>query len=45
VSDGDLVDVGHREAVSFLLVGLHRLPSRGYDSAGIVAISGMSLET
>src|SRR5262245_45084062 len=31
--------VGHREAVDFLIEGLHRLEYRGYDSSGVVTIT------
>jgi glucosamine--fructose-6-phosphate aminotransferase (isomerizing) len=31
--------VGHRQAVDFLLEGLHRLEYRGYDSSGVVTIT------
>jgi len=36
--------VGHGDAVSFILPGLRRLEYRGYDSAGIATVSGMSLD-
>jgi glutamine---fructose-6-phosphate transaminase (isomerizing) len=36
--------VGHGEAVSFILPGLHRLEYRGYDSAGIATVSGTDLD-
>ncbi len=32
--------IGPREAVEFLVSGLHRLEYRGYDSAGVAAIDG-----
>jgi glucosamine--fructose-6-phosphate aminotransferase (isomerizing) len=35
--------VGHGDAVAFILPGLRRLEYRGYDSAGIATVSGMSL--
>src|SRR3990172_375709 len=35
--------VGPRDAVSYLLPGLRRLEYRGYDSAGVGTIHGMSL--
>ena len=31
--------VGHREAVDYLIEGLHRLEYRGYDSSGVVTIT------
>ncbi|MCC7085605.1 MAG: glutamine--fructose-6-phosphate transaminase (isomerizing) [Pirellulales bacterium] len=31
--------VGHRQAVDFLIEGLHRLEYRGYDSSGVVTIT------
>ena len=31
--------VGPRNATEFLLVGLHRLEYRGYDSSGVAAIT------
>jgi len=31
--------VGHREAVDFLIEGLHRLEYRGYDSSGVATIT------
>jgi glucosamine--fructose-6-phosphate aminotransferase (isomerizing) len=31
--------VGHRDAVDFLVEGLHRLEYRGYDSSGVVTIT------
>ena len=31
--------VGPREAAEFLVVGLHRLEYRGYDSAGVATIT------
>jgi len=36
--------VGHGDAVSFILPCLRRLEYRGYDSAGIATVSGMSLD-
>jgi glucosamine--fructose-6-phosphate aminotransferase (isomerizing) len=36
--------VGHRDAVAFILPGLHRLEYRGYDSAGIATVSQMALD-
>ena len=36
--------VGHGDAVSFILPGLRRLEYRGFDSAGIATVSGMSLD-
>src|SRR3989449_3821072 len=36
--------VGHRDAVAFILPGLRRLEYRGYDSAGIATVSGMTLD-
>ncbi|MGF1580735.1 MAG: glutamine--fructose-6-phosphate transaminase (isomerizing) [Gemmataceae bacterium] len=35
--------VGHREAESLLVEGLHRLEYRGYDSAGLVTLAGDKL--
>jgi glucosamine--fructose-6-phosphate aminotransferase (isomerizing) len=37
--------VGQREVVPLLMDGLRRLEYRGYDSAGVVAINGGTLET
>jgi glucosamine--fructose-6-phosphate aminotransferase (isomerizing) len=31
--------VGHREAIDYLIEGLHRLEYRGYDSSGVVTIT------
>ena len=36
--------IGHREAYSVIIKGLHRLEYRGYDSAGIVLYDGKSLK-
>ena len=36
--------IGHREAYSVIIKGLHRLEYRGYDSAGIVLFDGKSLK-
>ena len=36
--------IGHREAYSLIIKGLHRLEYRGYDSAGIVLFDGKSLK-
>ena len=36
--------IGHREAYSLIIKGLHRLEYRGYDSAGIVLYDGKSLK-
>src|SRR5215471_10528356 len=31
--------VGHREAIDYLIEGLHRLEYRGYDSSGVITIA------
>jgi len=36
--------IGHREAYSVIIKGLHRLEYRGYDSAGIVLYDGKELK-
>ena len=36
--------IGHREAYSVIIKGLHRLEYRGYDSAGIVLFDGNALK-
>ncbi|MBI4609196.1 MAG: glutamine--fructose-6-phosphate transaminase (isomerizing) [Candidatus Rokubacteria bacterium] len=36
--------IGQREAISFLIGGLHRLEYRGYDSAGIATLDGSRLD-
>ena len=35
---------GHRDAISFILPGLHRLEYRGYDSAGVATLHGNRLD-
>ncbi len=35
--------VGHKEAEPILIEGLHRLEYRGYDSAGVVTVTGQKL--
>jgi len=35
---------GHRDAISFILPGLHRLEYRGYDSAGVATLHGSRLD-
>ncbi len=41
---GIVAYIGHREAYSVIIKGLHRLEYRGYDSAGIVLYDGKELK-
>ena len=36
--------VGHRDALSVIVPGLHRLEYRGYDSAGIATVNDGTLD-